>query len=191
MFLARLALFVLLPAFSIAQSRPTTDPMSVPRAVIEAATNILGPGATILQFGHLSAPDQNEAVAAVTASAESNPSGAVTVSKLVILRDKNSGWTPDLKVDKVIRNSQGFLGATSIDQLRPSALYKVSLFTHQFDDGKNRFVIQLTPADADGRPTGASVYVSWNPLVGRYQQISLQGYGFDPEIHEPLPSTVQ
>jgi hypothetical protein len=91
----------------------------------------------------------------------------------------------------VIRNPQGFLGATALDQLRRSDLYKVELFNRLFDDGKNRFVIQLTPVTADGRPSAPSIFVSWNFVIGRYQQISMQGYGFEPELHEPLPANTQ
>lgn len=190
MFLVRIILLLLLSVLSIAQVRPIDDPPTVDGATTEAAVRVIGPGATVVRFGHLSSPDQNEAIAVVEL-APANYRTKQTISRLVVLRQSGSNWTADLTVDKVIRNPQGFLGATSLDLLHRSDIYKVDFFERKFDDGKNRFVIQLTPAAADGKPTGPSVYVSWNPLIGRYQQISLQDYGFEPELHEQLPSKAQ
>ncbi len=172
--------FLLLPLLSMAQAQPVDD------AALEAATRILGPGTTVLRSGHLSAPDQTEVIAGVPVSGKEN-----IVSRCTVLRQTGKTWTPDLTVDKVIRNQQGFLGATALDQVKRSDLYKVELFNHLFDDGKNRFVIQLTPVSADGRPSAPSIHVSWNPIVGRYQQISMQGYGFEPELNDPLPASTQ
>lgn len=179
----RTVLSLLLATSVMAQDRRASDP-PVPPPALEAATRILGPGSTILRHGHLSGPDQTEAVAVVAAFTAEKP----IVSKLVILRQAGSAWNADLTVDKVIRNTQGFIGAIAIDKVHRSDLYRVNLSTRVFDDGKNRFVIELTPSNADGKPSGPSVYVSWNPIVGRYQQISLEGYGFEPELHEPLPA---
>jgi hypothetical protein len=175
-------------AIASAQSKPSADP-SPSAALLDAATRVAGSGAKIIRFGHLSAPDLEEAVVAVVSSTSSRD--GLLVTKLVVLRQVGSSWSPDLTVDKVIRNPQGFLGATALDQLRRSDLYKVELFNHLFDDGKNRFVIQLTPVTAEGRPSAPSIYVSWNFVIARYQQISLQGYGFEPELHEPLPANAQ
>jgi hypothetical protein len=158
-------------------------------ALLDAVTRFVGPGAKIIRFGHLSAPDLDEAVVAAVSS--TSASDSLLATKLVVLRRVGSKWTPDLTVDKVVRNPQGFLGASALDQVRRSDLYKVELFNHQFEDGRNRFVIQLTPVGADGRPSAPSIYVSWNSIVGRYQQISMQGYGFEPELHEPLPANAQ
>jgi hypothetical protein len=200
MSLVRIICLWLFPALMIAQapSKPSAphvaktaaDP-APPAAVRDAADRILGSTATILRFGHLSSADQTEAVVAIPIPTTPKSGDALTVSRLAILREHGSDWKPDLSVDRVIRNSQGFLGATSLDQVHPSDTYKVVLSNRAFEDGKERFVIQLTPVDAEGETTAPSVYVSWNPLVGRYQQISLQGYGFEPEIHEPLPAKAQ
>ena len=175
-------------AIASAQSKPSADP-APSAALLDAASRVAGPGAKIIRFGHLSAPDLDEAIVAAVSSTPSRD--GLLVTKLVVLRQVGSTWTPDLTVDKVIRNPQGFLGATALDQLRRSDLYKVELFNRLFDDGKNRFVIQLIPVTADGRPFAPSIYVSWNFVIGRYQQISMQGYGFEPELHEPLPANTQ
>jgi hypothetical protein len=190
MSLARLALSLLLPLLSMAQFRPMDDHAPEDAATTEAAVRAIGSGAIVVRSGHLSSPDQNEAIAVVDGGSTSFETKR-TVSRLVVLRQNGSNWTAALTVDKVIRNPQGFLGVTSLDQLRRSDIYKVNFFKRTFDDGKDRFVIQLTPTNADGKAAAPSVYVSWNPLVGRYQQISLQNYGFEPEIHEPLPAKAQ
>jgi hypothetical protein len=172
----------------MAQVRPIDDPPTVDAATTEAAVKAIGPEASVVRFGHFSSPDQFEAIAVVDAPSFYRKQA---ISRMVVLRKAGSNWTADLTVDRVIRNPTGFIGATSLDQIHRSDLYKIAFFNRTFDDGKARFVVQLTTVDADGKATGPSVYVSWNPLVGRYQQISLQDYGFEPEIHEPLPSKVQ
>jgi hypothetical protein len=181
------AIICLLSVFTIAfaQSKPSAD-LAPPAALLDAAIRIAGPGAKIIRFGHLSAPELDEAIVAVPSS--TSPREGEFVTKLVVLRHVGSNWNADLTVDKAIRNPQGFLGAASLDQVRRSDLYKVELFNHLFDDGKNRFVIELTPVTTDGLPSAPSVYVSWNPIIERYQQISMRGYGFEPELHEPLPA---
>ena len=181
MHLVRFAL-LLFPLLLMPQEKPVNDP---PPAVLEAATRVLGSGVTVIRYGHLSSPDMTEAIA-VTPNSDDRNSGLI--SRAVVLRQAGTSWNSELTVDKVIRNTQGFVGATSLDQVHPSPQYKLSTFTRPFDDGKTRFVLELTPAAADGKPAGPSVYVSWNPLLGRYQQISLQGYGFEPEVHELMPA---
>jgi hypothetical protein len=182
MLLVRALLSLLLSMSVMAQDRRASDP--VPAPVLEVATRTLGSGATIIRYGHLSGPEQTEAVAVVPGST----SDKAVVSKLVVLRQLGSNWNADLTVDKVIRNTQGFVGAIAIDQVHRSDHYLVHVSNRIFEDGKNRFVIELTPSTADGKSSGPSVYISWNSIVGRYQQISLQGYGFEPELHEPLPA---
>lgn len=177
-------------AITCAQSKLVAEP-APPAAVLDAATRVAGPGARIIRYGHLSAPDLDEAIVAVPATASTSSHDGLLATKLVVLRQVSSNWTPDLTVDKIVRNPQGFLGATALDQLRRSDIYEVVLSSHTFDDGKNRFVIQLTPVTADGRQSAPSIHVSWNSIVGRYQQISMQGYGFEPELHEPLPANAQ
>ena len=186
-FLIIICLLIAVVAIAPGQSKPAADPSPASAAVLDAATRVAGPGAKIIRFGHLSSPDLDEAIVAIPATATQGQ----LVTKLVVLRQVGSNWTPDLTVDKVVRNPQGYLGAVTLDQVRRSDLYKVELFNHLFEDGKSRFVIQVTPVAADGRPAAPSVYVSWNSIVGRYQQISMQGYGFEPELHEPLPANAQ
>jgi hypothetical protein len=193
MLLVRIAfLSLLFPAITLAQvqsssysERKSAVDAPPPTAALELATRVLGPESKVIRYGHLSAPDLDEVIVGIPASGSD---GATLISRLAILRQQGSNWSSDLTVDKVIRNSQGFLGATSLDQVHPSSFYKLSFFTRGFEDGKTRFVIELAPYTADGKSAGPSVYISWNPLVGRYQQISLEGYGFEPELHEPLHS---
>src|SRR3569833_2952222 len=85
-------------AIASAQSKPSADP-APSAALVDAATRVAGRGAKILRSGHLSAPDVDEAVVAAVSSIPSRD--GLLVTKLVVLRQVSSRWSPDLTVDKV------------------------------------------------------------------------------------------
>jgi hypothetical protein len=162
-----------------AKGAAANDPPEEVRALI---TGALGDGAQVLRYGHLSAPDTIEAIGAVTDTGIPESPDGIAVSRLVLMRQQGTQWVPALSVDKLIRNDAGTLAASS-GSASSSALYRVAFFQHRFEDGRQRWVIQLTPINRAGERIGPPVHVSWNELVGRYQEISLQGYGFQPEVH--------
>jgi hypothetical protein len=157
----------------------TNDPPAEVRALV---TRTLGDGAQVLRYGHLSAPDTIEAIGAVTETEIPESPDGIAVSRLALLRRQGTQWVTALSVDKFIRNDAGTIAASS-GNVTSSVLYRVAFFQHRFDDGRQRWVLQLTPINRAGERIGRPVHVSWNELVGRYQEISLQGYGFQPEVH--------
>ena len=139
----------------------------------------LGSGAEILRYGHLSTPDSLEVVGAVPATGIPKSPEGIAVSRLTLLRQEGNQWTNALSVSNGIRNNDGAITARS----EKSALYRVTFFEHRFDDGRQRWLMQFIPINQAGDRTGRPVCVSWNEILGRYQQISLEGYGFQPEFH--------
>lgn len=155
---------------------PVSDPPPEVRALL---TRTLGNGAEILRYGHFSTPDSMEAVGFVPATGIPNSPDGVAASRLVLLRQEGSQWSDALSVDKGIRNNEGAITSSR----EKSPLYRVAFFEHRFDDGRQRWIMQFTPINQAGERTGRPVHVSWNDILGRYQQISMEGYGFQPEFH--------
>ncbi len=153
------------------------DPPAGVRALM---TGALGSGAQVIRFGHLSDPDSVEAIGAVPAPGMRESSDGIPISRLAMLRQNGTEWTTVLLADNTIRNDSGLIANTFQGG---TPLYRVNLFRRRFEDGRERFVIQLIPIKKTGERVGSPVNVSWNPSVGRYQQISLEGYGFQPEIY--------
>lgn len=170
-------LLTMAPAVAAQSPPPTTvDPPPEVQAVV---THALGDGATVLRFGHLGTPDSLEVVGAVPAPGIPVTRDGIAVLRLVLLRQQGSQWVNAVTVDRGIRNNDGSIGGPRA----VSPLYRVTFFQHRFDDGQLRWVMQLTPINKSGERIGRPVHVSWNEILGRYQQISLQGYGFQPETH--------
>lgn len=161
-----------------AQSTPAValDPPSEIQALV---TKTLGKGAEILRYGHLSTPDSLEAIGAIPVAGIPSSADSVAVSRLALLRQEGDQWTTALTVSDGIRNNDGAITAPS----EKSALYRVAFFQHRFDDGRQRWILQFTPINQAGERTGHPIDISWNEMLGRYQQISLEGYGFQPEFH--------
>ena len=178
-------LIVLLASLGSVQSGvPASAPVSDPPAEVRALiTRTLGSGAEILGYGHLSTPDSVEVIGAVPiAGIPASPEG-VAVSRLALLIQQGTQWIDALAVDKGIRNNDGSITAAR----EKSALYRVAFFKHRFDDGRQRWIMQVTPINQAGERTGHPIHISWNEMLGRYQQISMEGYGFQPEFHGETP----
>jgi hypothetical protein len=167
-------------ALAVAAQAPPATTVDPPPPEVEAAvTHALGVGATVLRYGHLGTPDSLEVVGAVPAPGIAATRDGVAVSRLTLLRQQGPEWVNAVTVNRGIRNNDGDIGGPRA----VSALYRVSFFQHVFDDGRQRWVMQLTPIDQSGERIGPPVHLSWNEILDRYQQISLQGYGFQPEVH--------
>jgi hypothetical protein len=152
------------------------DPSPEVRTLI---TRALGAGAELLRYGHFGTPDSLEVIGAVPAAGIPNSSDGVAVSRLALLRQEANQWTNDLSVSNGIRNNDGAITTPS----EKSPLYRVTFFQHRFDDGRQRWIMQFTPINQSGEPNGRPIHVSWNEMLERYQRISLEGYGFQPEFH--------
>ena len=153
-----------------------------PAEVRALVTRALGEGAQVLRYGRLSAPDSLEAIGAVTETGIPASPDGTAVSRLALFRQQGTQWVTALSDHKHIRNDAGTLAASS-GNVTSSPIYRVVFFQHRFEDGRQRWVIRLTPINRAGERICPPVHVSWNELVGRYQEISLQGYGFQPEVH--------
>lgn len=181
MFQITTLIFIFFASFGLAQSAApaAADVADAPPQVRALIARTLGNGAEILRYGHLSTPDSLEVIGAVPVAEIPNSPEGFAVSRLVLLRQDGTQWNDALSVDKGIRNNDG-----NITRPREtSARYRVAFFEHHFDDGRQRWILQFTPTNAEGESTGRPVHVSWNEILGRYQQISLEGYGFQPEFH--------
>jgi hypothetical protein len=165
---------------SLTSSRTAAE-VDPPPGIRTLVTRALGAAAEVIRFGHLSDPDSLEVIGAVPAPGVNQSQEAMVVSRLAVFRENGSQWMIGLRADKAIRNDWGLV-ANPFGNLPASPLYRVSFFQRRFDDGHERFVIQLTPINSAGENIGKPVHVSWNTSIGRYQQISLQGYGFQPEL---------
>jgi len=168
------------PARSAVDSKPI---LSVPPEVLNVATKVLGGSATVVRYGSLSDPDSLEAIAVTPAPSPSAARNEVTISQMIVFRREGDGWVNSLSVGSKIINPNGRIAGNFGSNPR----YRAAFFNRRFEDGRERFVIQLSPIDSAGNSIAPPVYISWNPMVGRYQQISLQGYGFQPETHGTLP----
>lgn len=180
MFQITTLIFILFASLGTAQSAaPASTAADLSPEIRALITRTLGDSAEILRYGHLSTPDSLEAIGAVPAAGIPNSPDGIPVSRLALFRQDGTEWTDALSVDKGIRNDDG-----SITPPREtSALYRVTFFAHHFDDGRQRWILQFTPINAAGERTGRPIHISWNEILGRYQQISLEGYGFQPEFH--------
>lgn len=173
-------IFILFASLGTAQSAAPASTVSDPPPEIRAlVTRTLGNGAEILRYGHLSTPDSQEAIGAILATGIPKSPDGIAVSHLALFRQDGAQWIEALSVDKGIRNEDG----TITPPRETSGLYRVAFFEHRFDDGRQRWVLQFTPINQGGESTGHPIHISWNEILGRYQQISLEGYGFQPEFH--------
>jgi len=171
---------ILLATLGVAQSAPAAAAVPEPPAEVRALiASVLGNGAEILRYGHLSTPDSQEAIGVVPAAGIATSNDGVAVSRLALLRLEGNQWANALSVSNGIRNNNGAITSRS----ERSPLYRVTFFQHRFDDGRQRWIMQFTPIDQTGKTTGRPIHVSWNEMLGRYQQISMEGYGFQPEFH--------
>ena len=168
------------PARSTVDSKPI---LSVPPEVLNVATKVLGGSARVVRYGPLSDPDSLEAIAVTPAPSPLATRNEVTISQMIVFRREGDGWVNSLSVGSKIINPNGRIAGNFGSNPR----YRAAFFNRRFEDGRERFVIQLSPIDSAGKSIAPPVYISWNPMVGRYQQISLQGYGFQPETHGSLP----
>ena len=167
-------------------ARSATDSklgLSVPPEVLNVATKVLGGSAAVVRYGALSDADSLEAIAVVPVPSPSGDKKELTVSQLIVFRREGDGWVNSLSVGSKILNPGGRIAGN----FGSNPLFRVAFSTRRFEEGRVRFVIQLTPIESAGKFIAPTIYISWNPMVGRYQQISLQGYGFQPETHGSLP----
>ena len=171
-------IIVLFAALGAAQSTApaASDPPSEIQALVAKA---LGNSAELLRYGHLSTPESLEVIGAVPASGIPKSPDGIAVSRLAVLRQEGNQWANALTVSDGIRNNDGEITTGA----QKSALYRVTFFQHRFEDGRQRWIMQFTPVNAEGERTGQAIDISWNEIPGRYQQISLEGYGFQPEFH--------
>ncbi len=161
---------------AVSSAAPAPDPPPEVRALVARS---LGDGAEILRYGHLSTPDSLEVIGAIPATGIPHPSSAVEVSRLALLRQEGNKWVSALSVSNGIRNNDGAI----TEPKEKSPVYQVTFFQHRFDDGRQRWILQFTPINKTGDPSGLPIHVSWNEMLGRYQRISVEGYGFQPEFH--------
>ena len=166
------------------QQKPSVSESDT-RSCLGAAKKALGLSAEVLKCGHLTGGDALEVVAAVPLKSVKRRGDDVPVSQLAILRERKSGWSAELSVNKQIKNSAGYIGIQFIDESAKELGYYVSFSDHRSDETRG-FVIFLSEIAPDGNPEWP-VQISWNPVVQRFQQYAgdEEPIGFKSEIKNP------
>jgi hypothetical protein len=157
------------------------------QSCLEAARKALGARAVVLKCDVLDTPGIREVIAVLPAKLPHNEVTGMAILKMVILRHELKRWRPALMVARQIRNRVGYIGIEYIDDYSPFYGYWLR-FSDTRSDGKKAFDIDLTWIDsANGTTESASTEIAWNPLIGRYQEFTVNQdpEGFQPEVKNP------
>lgn len=157
-------------------------PDAAAQSCLEAARHALGADAEVLKCGHFTGTDALETVAAVCLKRFKETKTGVPVSKLVVLRREQAQWVVELTADRNwIRNSAGYIGIDFIDD-------SANLVGYRFlssDEGPHEapgFRFFLSFLNPHGDDEGIPIEISWNPAVGRLQELD---YGHEPQAFKP------
>ncbi|HEY6445006.1 MAG TPA: hypothetical protein VIY53_00995 [Acidobacteriaceae bacterium] len=154
----------------------------------QAAIRALGRDAEVLKCGHLDLGSPVEVIAAIRRrSIPADEFGGVVVWKLAVLRDEKGVWKQELlAADKDVRNPVGSVGIEDVDDSSPFWGFRVNLSNHR-DDGKTAFELSIGFVNRIGSPEGLPFSISFNPIVGRYQEFDMHvdPEGFQKEIKAP------
>jgi hypothetical protein len=152
----------------------------VPQSCVDAAKKVLGNKAEVVRFGHLSGTDALEAVAIVNSNRFVANNDGMAVSRLAILRLEDGGWKSILDAYKNVTNAEGYVGIDYVDDSTING-YRVSFS----DEGKSSFTVDIGYLASNGESEGLPMEISWNPAIGRYQEVERGEDVFKPEIKNP------
>jgi hypothetical protein len=151
---------------------------------------LLGPDGQVLKCGHLVDAIGLEAVVVSRVPGLKDSKDGIPISKLLILREVGTQWNSELKVDREITNSAGYVGSDFIDDSHPFPYYRAK-FTDQGAQWGARpasqFTLVLHSMTRDGKidPEDIGLGIGWNLAVGRFQEIEPDGEHFAPEVTAP------
>jgi hypothetical protein len=152
----------------------------------DAVKKVLGTDGQVAKYGHLVGQKSVEVVAYTRIKKFKQNSEGVPISKLVVLQKNNSHWDVVLNVSKEIKNPFGYIGLDYIDDSQDYPGFRVSFSDHR-SDGVRAFVILLFYIGTNGEIEGIPTEVSWNGMVARFQEFSVNEApeGFKPELKNP------
>jgi hypothetical protein len=176
------------PKTSVGQNLPAGEGNQA--SCLQAARKFLGSNAEVLECGHLSDSAHLEAVAAIRVPRLKDDRNGIPISRLVILRQGNSGWGSEISVDKEITNGAGYVGFNFIDDSHPFPYYRVDFSDRGAKWGArdpSQFTLVLLPMTRDGKVDvgDVGIGIGWNAAVGRFQEIEPNGEKFAPEVKNP------
>ena len=175
---------ILAAAALLAGQSPSISEVAVPPDCMSAVRASLGPGAVVLRYGHLSTTTASEALAVVKLASAPTHRECVPVSRAAVFRLEKSGWKIALDAAKEIRNTEGYIGLSYIDDAHVLYGYCLST-TDKRSDGVPAFSLYLSSLERDGTE-GLPTEISWNQSVGRYQEVTANaGSRFKPELKNP------
>ena len=131
-----------------------------------------------------------DAVVALRVTNLKNDKNGIPISVLLILRQNRTEWNTDLKVDKEVTNSEGYVGINFIYDSDPFPYNRAS-FTDQGarwgDRSPSQFTLVLRPMTREGKidVEDMGMGIGWNPAVGRFQEIEPSGEEFAQEVKNP------
>jgi hypothetical protein len=132
---------------------------------MDNARLLIGSGAELIRFGHLSKGAPLEGVA-ILRSQKSSRMGGIPIASLSILRRDGATWVRVFEANREMRNPEGYVGLDYIDDGWKFEGYDVSL-SDKGSDNTDRFTLYFTQLGPDpGWPTE----VAWNKATGRYQE---------------------
>jgi hypothetical protein len=178
----------------------STQPVQSPTSPVSSATiqqqkeclaeakKALGIHAQVLRCGELNTPGIQEVVAVLPAKYPPSSDTSLKIWKLVILRHEPSGWRTALTASREIQNEAGYVGLEFIDDDTKFMGYQLRLRDERSDESTVFAVNLIYIESADGGSDQVGIQIAWNPAVGRYQEVPLEGEGsenFKPEIKNP------
>jgi hypothetical protein len=152
------------------------------------ARKALGINAQVLRCSELNTPGIQEVVAVIPAKYPPSSDTSLKIWKLVILRHEPKGWRTALTASRQIQNDAGYIGLEFIDDDFKFMGYQLRLSDERSDDHTVFAVNLIYIESADGGSDQIGTEIAWNPAVGRYQEVPLEGEGseeFKPEIKNP------
>jgi hypothetical protein len=171
-------------AASAAAAEPGTGPAQpqVPADIQSAAESILGNEAEVLAHGDL-ARSGREQVLVINRLHQPGQGvvAGILFTRLTVIENDGGQWKQILLCDEHLKNAQGFLVGAPV---RPVTVWRL-----QFEQDPNKgLLLFLTPYNQNAQQHTASVEVSWNRAVGRYQVLSpitQQFLGENPDLQNP------
>lgn len=152
------------------------------------AQKALGMKAQVVRCGELNTPGIQEVVAVIPAEYPPSSDTSLKIWKLVILRHEPTGWRTVLTASREIQNEAGYVGLEFIDDDFKFMGYQLRLRDERPDESTVFAVNLIYIESADGGSDQVGIEIAWNPAVGRYQEVPLEGDGsenFKPEIKNP------
>jgi hypothetical protein len=169
-----------------AQSAAVGQKSGEQKACVTAAREKLGPDAAVLRCGHLSDSGALETLAVVKLASIAGQGNCVAVSRLAVLRHDGTEWKAELEADQQIKNPEGYIGLSYIDDSYKVRGYCLTV-TDRRTGSREPFSIALGYITKNGRFEGVPVYIGWNSKVGRYQEFAGNddAAGFNSEVKHP------